>query len=99
MPALPKLCSSTPRRSLGSIGRSPMAERLVAAGLPDPAIRAASAGTRAMVGYGMDQTAAHVLRRLGGEPDGHVARQLTPELVGSAGLVLTATTAHRDAVI
>src|SRR4051795_5389163 len=58
----------------GNICRSPIAERLLAARLPDPSIRAASAGTRAMVGYGIDQTAAHVLRRLGGEPDGHGAR-------------------------
>lgn len=83
----------------GNICRSPMAERLLAARLPDHPIRTASAGTRAVVGYGMDRTAAHVLRELGGDPDGHVARQITPEMVRSAGLVLTATTTHRDAVI
>jgi protein-tyrosine phosphatase len=86
----------------GNICRSPMAERLLCARLHadrNVQITTSSAGTRAVTGYPMDRPAAHVLRELGGDPDGHVARQLTAELIGGAGLILTATTAHRDGLL
>ncbi len=77
-----------------------MAERLLQARVNGgAAVVATSAGTRAVVGYGMDGAAAYVLRALGGDPDGHVARQITPELVAEADLVLAATTLHRSVVI
>ena len=38
----------------------------------------------------MDAPSALVLRELGGDPDGHVARRVTPALVEGASLVLTA---------
>jgi protein-tyrosine phosphatase len=84
----------------GNICRSPMAERLflarVAAGSP---VRAGSAGTSGLSGYAMDLPSAAVLRELGGNPDGHVARRLTPAMAGSAHLVLTAEAEHRAAVL
>jgi protein-tyrosine phosphatase len=85
----------------GNICRSPIAERLLRArvGNQAPPLTAASAGTRAVTGYGMDRDAATVLRELGGDPDRHVARQLTPGVLAWADLVLTATTAHRSDVI
>ena len=47
----------------------------------------------------MDETSAQVLTELGGRPEGHVAQQLTPELVQQADLILTATTTHRSAIV
>jgi len=86
----------------GNICRSPTAERLAAAwaarnGVADLVV--SSAGTRAVVGSGIEPTAAHILSTLGGDPDGFAARQLTPAIAGGADLVLTMTEAHRDAVL
>ena len=62
-------------------------------------IQTNSAGIRALAGYPMDAAAASVLAELGGDPRGHVAQQLTPDLVGQADLILTATTAQRAEII
>ena len=84
----------------GNVCRSPMAERLFAARLAKPgAVAVSSVGTRALSGYGMDAPSAAVLRELGGDPDGHVARQLEPGDLAAAGLVLTADTANRGLVV
>ena len=84
----------------GNICRSPMAERLflsrVAPGSP---VSAGSAGTSGLAGYAMDLPAAVVLRELGGRPEGHVARRVTPAMLDGAHLVLTAETGHRAAVL
>ena len=47
----------------------------------------------------MDGPSALVLRELGGDPDGHTARRVTPALVERASLVLTADTGHRAALL
>ncbi len=47
----------------------------------------------------MDESAAAQSRRLGGSPDGHRARYLTPAIAGEADLVLTAERSHRAAVV
>lgn len=84
----------------GNICRSPMAERLFLARVPHTApVRAASAGTNGLTGYPMDAPAALVLRELGGDPDGHAARRVTPALVERASLVLTADSGHRAALL
>ncbi|SFE18124.1 arsenate reductase/protein-tyrosine-phosphatase family protein [Blastococcus tunisiensis] len=88
----------------GNVCRSPMAERVgrahVAPLLPDPAVlRLESAGTRAVVGAGMDLASARVLQSLGGDPGGFVARQLTDQIAGSADLALTMTRDHRRDVL
>jgi protein-tyrosine phosphatase len=84
----------------GNLCRSPLAERLLRLRLADvPGVRVTSAGTNARVGGAMDPLAAAELRRLGGDPDGFAARQLTAELVNAADLVLTATRAQRSYVI
>jgi protein-tyrosine-phosphatase len=89
----------------GNICRSPLAERLGRArlseflGSADDAVRIHSAGTRAVVGSAMDPASAQVLRDLGGDPDGFVARQLTEQLVASADLTLTMTRDHRREVL
>jgi len=86
----------------GNICRSPTAERVTRAfavkhGLSR--LTASSAGTRAVVGYGMEPTAGEVLRTLGGDPKGFRARQLSPANVDDADLILTMTTRHRDKVL
>ncbi|QBJ95975.1 low molecular weight phosphatase family protein [Rhodococcus sp. ABRD24] len=86
----------------GNICRSPTAERLTTAwsanhGIHD--LQASSAGTHAVVGSGMEPTAAQFLSQLGGHPDGFVARRLTPAIAAEADLILTMTEAHRDAVL
>ncbi|RVW09318.1 low molecular weight phosphatase family protein [Prescottella agglutinans] len=86
----------------GNICRSPTAERLTTAwtarnGTVD--LTASSAGTRAVVGSGLEPNAAQVLSTLGGDPDGFAARQLTPAIAGGADLVLTMTESHRDRVL
>jgi protein-tyrosine phosphatase len=86
----------------GNICRSPTAELLTAAyaresGAAD--LSAHSAGTRALVDHGVESSAAQVLRRLGGDPDGFRARRLTPAIAQDADLVLTMTEQHRSAVL
>lgn len=85
----------------GNICRSPLAERLALAwaaqeGLP---LTAESAGTRAVVGHAMESQAARVLLDLGGDPDGFVARRLTPQIAAAGDLVLTMTRSHRDKIL
>lgn len=86
----------------GNICRSPMAERLLLARLAatgNRTITVASAGTRAVVGWPIDDAAALVLRELGGDDQGHVARQLTSDMLQRADLVLTASAEHRARIL
>lgn len=86
----------------GNICRSPTAERLALAFADElglPGLTAESAGTRAMVGYPMEPTAAMVLESLGGDPAGFAARRLTPEIANNADLVLTMTGRQREKVL
>lgn len=64
-----------------------------------PTIHIASAGTGALVGYGIDGPSGLVLKDYGVNPDGHFARALTREIVHSADLVLTAESSHRTIVL
>lgn len=87
----------------GNICRSPTAERLTAAyaaALPDPArLTASSAGTHAVYGSAMEPNAELVLTSLGGSGQGFRARQISPEIVAEADLVLTMTQQHRTSVL
>jgi protein-tyrosine phosphatase len=79
-----------------------MAERLLVARLAASGgrtVTVASAGTRAVTGWPMDDAAATVLRELGGSAEGHVARQLTAEMLRDTDLVLTASVDHRARVL
>jgi len=58
-----------------------------------------SAGTRAAVGQPIHPSTANVLKRLGGNPSGFAARQLTSRIALEADLIVTMTRAHRDAVL
>ena len=87
---------------LGNVCRSPVAERLLMMRLThllgDTADRVAvsSAGVQAVVGHPIDVHAAAELTRLGGDPAGFAATQLTRPLVEAADLVLTATSQLRS---
>lgn len=84
----------------GNICRSPMAERmLLARARRGELVTASSAGSRALVGYGMDAAAARVLSEFGGDPVGHRARQLDAPLVEQADLILTGAAGHRSYVM
>jgi len=83
----------------GNICRSPTAERLAAvfaAEHPDAGLRVS---THAVVGHGMERTAARVLHTLGGNPGGFRARHLTTAMVDDADLVLAMTEQHRSRVL
>lgn len=86
----------------GNICRSPTAERLTSAFAAESGrddLTAHSAGTRAVVGHGVETTAAAVLQSLGGDADGFVARRISQPIVEDADLVITMTEKHRDAAI
>jgi protein-tyrosine phosphatase len=64
-----------------------------------PNFRTSSAGTRALIAHPIQDEAALVIAKLGGDTSNFAARQLTSRIVANADLVLTMTTAHRDAVL
>jgi protein-tyrosine phosphatase len=88
---------------IGNVCRSPLAERLLRMRFAGAGVTSSydvtSAGVRGMVGHPMEPTAAAELTRLGGDPEGFVARRLTGQLVDDADLVLTATTDIRRRVV
>ena len=84
---------------IGNVCRSPVGERLLAARLPTERFAVRSAGVGAMVGYAMSRYAAAELEAYGGSSKGFAARQLTPELIEEADLVLTATRDLRSQVL
>lgn len=73
---------------VGNICRSPMAEALLREKLRSRNITVESAGLAALVGKPIDADAHAVLAAHGLAADEHIARKLTPELIGSADLVL-----------
>jgi protein-tyrosine phosphatase len=100
------LDTSAPVRILtvctGNICRSPVAERLLQAGLDQVVpggFQVASAGTRALVGEPMQPISADIVRTFGGNPEGFAARQLTPKILRGVDLVLTMTSGHRGEVL
>lgn len=78
----------------GNVCRSPIAEGLLKAKLPDKTVL--SAGTMAMVGQGADPLSVEVSAAQGLDIAGHRAQQLTPELLQAADLVLTLDGSHSD---
>lgn len=71
---------------IGNICRSPMAEGLLAAGLPQ--LRVFSAGTGALVGRPADATARRLMQLRGIDISGHVAQQVSQLLCRQADLIL-----------
>jgi protein-tyrosine phosphatase len=86
----------------GNICRSPVAERLLQAGLDQVmpgGFVVTSAGTRAMVGDPMQPLSGDIVRTFGGNPNGFVSRQLTGKILRGVDLVLTMTSGHRGEVL
>ena len=88
----------------GNICRSPMAERMLSHALGEvlgarsSAFRVESAGTWGHEGSLMEPYAEAVLRERGARTDAFAARELAPEHLVIADLVLTATADHREQV-
>ena len=98
--------SPTPIRILtvctGNICRSPVAERLLQAGLDQVlpgGFEVRSAGTRAMVGSPIQPLSADIVRMYGGTDKAFAARQLTAKILRDTDIVLTMTSKHRGEVL
>lgn len=87
----------------GNLCRSPLASYLMSALLStsagDVAIACESAGTAAVTGAPMAENAERILHQRGINAGGFTAQPLSSDQVVSADLVLTATRAHRLAVL
>lgn len=86
----------------GNICRSPVAERLLQAGLDQVlpgGFEVRSAGTRAMVGSPIQPLSADIVNMYGGTDKGFAARQLTPKILRETDIVLTMTSKHRGEVL
>ena len=80
----------------GNICRSPVAEALLKQALPDKQI--SSAGLGAVVGEGVEPKARVLAENSGLEVRDHVSRQLTPQMLSEADLVLVMSEGQRQAV-
>ncbi|UHQ18582.1 low molecular weight phosphotyrosine protein phosphatase [Lysobacter sp. KIS68-7] len=84
---------------VGNICRSPMAEILLRKHLGGGnEVVVESAGLAALVGNPVDPLAQRVLEDNGLSGEGHAARQVTPEMIGRADLVLAMQKRHVDAI-
>ena len=86
----------------GNICRSPVAERLLQAGLDQVlpgGFEVRSAGTRALVGDPVQPLSADIIRTFGGTAEGFAARQLSGKILRNVDLVLTMTSGHRGEVL
>jgi protein-tyrosine phosphatase len=102
----PQAAPAVPFRILtvctGNICRSPMAERLLQAGLdkryPEQFI-VQSAGTGALIGSPVDSQVTEFIKELGGSAENFSARLLTPAILEGQDLVLALTREHRSSVV
>jgi protein-tyrosine phosphatase len=86
----------------GNVCRSPVAERLLQAGLDQVlpgGFEVRSAGTRALVGDPVQPLSADIIRTFGGTSEGFTARQLTGKVLRKVDLVLAMSSAHRGEVL
>ena len=84
---------------IGNICRSPTAEIVLRHALSDNDFDVSSAGLEALVDRPLDPTAATLLRERGLDPGQHRARQLTPDLLAAADLVLVMERAHQARIV
>lgn len=80
----------------GNICRSPMAQGLLTAALPEARVR--SAGLGAMLGQPADDIAVRLMRERGIDISAHRALQLTGDLCRQSDLVLVMSTSQRKRV-
>ena len=84
----------------GNTCRSPMAEGLLKHLLgPGCGWEISSAGVRASDGFPASPNAVAAMHEKGIEISTFRSRRLSPELVGSADLLVTMTRSHRDAIV
>ncbi|EWT06970.1 protein tyrosine phosphatase [Intrasporangium chromatireducens Q5-1] len=83
----------------GNVCRSPYMERRLAQALDGSGVIVASAGTGALVGQPIDPDSASLLSSVGARTDNYVARQVTPQIIGEADLVLAAARSHRGEIV
>lgn len=86
----------------GNICRSPMVERLLQHGLEQVspgAFEVSSAGTRAMVGHGIEPRVAAFIRDMAAPTGDFASRQLTSAILAEQDLVIALTRAHRSSVV
>jgi len=83
---------------VGNICRSPTAEWLLRHRLERDGVTIESAGLAALVGNPIDPTAESVLLAHGVSAAKHVARQVSPELINAADIVLVMDRRHMSAV-
>lgn len=81
----------------GNVCRSPYIERRLRQSLADSRIEVASAGTGALVDSPMDPHSHSLLEAMGGVGAGFRARQLSPDMVVEADLIIAAAREHRSA--
>jgi len=84
---------------VGNICRSPMAAALLRNALGEKqGITVESAGLGALVGEPASSDAVALMHERGLDISGHRARQITPDMVQSADLVLVMETGHKRAI-
>lgn len=83
----------------GNICRSPLAAALLTAELSHVDVSVSSAGTHAPIGNPIDPTIQRLARaEYGLHIEGHVARQLTDDLIRRSDLILALTRNHRRTI-
>ncbi len=83
---------------VGNICRSPTGEALLKGKLEGRGIEVSSAGLGALVGKPVDATAAEVMAAAGYHLPDHQARQLTPDMLRAADLVLAMEQKHLESI-
>lgn len=86
----------------GNVCRSPLAEILLQAGFDYAApgsFEVRSAGTHALVDQPMTPEIQALATKIGVSPDGFTSRQLVPDMLHSADLVLTLTREHSKLIL
>jgi len=84
---------------VGNICRSPMAEQLLKSALRgQDEYTVESAGLGAVVGHPADDFSLELMSGLGEDISGHRARQIHPDMVRDADLVLVMETGHKRAI-
>ncbi len=79
---------------IGNICRSPVAEALLKAALPEKNIW--SAGLAALVGHAADKTAQEIAQEHGLDISAHRAQQITSYMCTQADLILVMETTHKQ---
>ena len=84
---------------VGNICRSPMAEELLKSALRgQDGLTVESAGLGALVGYPADDYAVELMEEMGKDVSAHRARQIHPDMVKAADLVLVMEAGHKRAI-